>query len=89
MQQKVVYNACYGGFSLSKKAIIALKNMGIDYDNEWHYNNKIERNDLRLVKVVEELKEESFGNNAYLKIAIINSSTFSIEDIDGFESVIC
>lgn len=89
MQKKVAYNACYGGFCLSPKAISALKNMGINYDNDWFYNNKIDRHDPSLIKVIEDLGVEASGPNAYLKIAIIDGDQYKIEDYDGFESVLC
>lgn len=101
---KVVYNACYGGFSLSKKAIQRLVELGAhemlneikEHDEVFqdfkylgdNYRCNLSRHDNRLVQVVEELKEESGGSGAKLEIATILSNKYIIEEYDGMESVV-
>jgi len=83
---KVVYNDCYGGFSLSEKAIAMLYELGVlnDYVDYW----SVERHDPLLVKVVEELGELASSTFSDLKIAEITSPIYKIDEYDGAESVI-
>lgn len=76
---KVVINRCYGEFDLSDKAKEIL---GIEYETE------IERNDPRLVAVVEELGDEANTWCSSLKIVEIPEDVdWVIEDYDGLEWV--
>ncbi len=34
---KVAFNGCYGGFSLSNKAVERLKELGVKYDRHYEY----------------------------------------------------
>jgi hypothetical protein len=75
---KVVINKCYGGFSLSEKAC---KELGL----KGPYSH-IERNDPRLVEVVELLGKESWGDCAELKVVEIPDDVeYEIEEYDGTE----
>lgn len=82
---KVVINKCYGGFGLSEAALalynkLSGKTLSI-YDEP-------PRNDAILVKVVEELKSEAYGNYAKLKVVEIPDDVkFEIEEYDGMEWV--
>ena len=77
---KLVVNKCYGGFELSKKAEEML---GVDYYD-------VERNDPKLVQIVEELGEEANNNYSELQVVEIpNEATdFDISEYDGIETVI-
>lgn len=93
---KVVYNACYGGYSISDDAI-ALLNQKRQSNNlsrleRPHKSFGIERHDPLLVQVVEELGENADGKYAKLKIAEIPieyQDCYEITEYDGFETVKC
>ena len=73
---KVVINACYGGFSLSKQASEYLNekyDMGIDV--EYGYlDGDITRHDERLVEVVEKFGDKASGMCAKLEVRNIYSN---------------
>ena len=99
---KIVYNACYGGFSLSREAIEMLVTMGIqeafdarsglepDADKHAYYvfNTYDERYNKNLVAVVEALGNRASGRYANLCIAEIEGDKYRIEEYDGFETVV-
>lgn len=77
---KLVVNECYGGFELSEKA---REMLGVNpYD--------IERNDPKLVQIVEELGEKASGSFANLQVVEIpdEATDFDISEYDGVETVI-
>lgn len=76
---KVVYNACYGGFSLSKEAAEMLAAEGVE-------SADMARHDPRLVKVVEALGDKANGRYAKLRIAEVEGP-YRIDEYDGSESV--
>jgi hypothetical protein len=100
---KVVYNACYGGFSLSKKAALRLLELGVKgmksiiregdrsgvrlLMESYNIPNKLPRHDKRLVQVVEEIGADASGTCAELKVAKITGNKYIIDEYDGFESV--
>lgn len=85
---KVVFNGCYGGFSLSEKAISRLKELGLNYDDDYEFNYIIlERHHPLLIQVVEELGKEASGEYSKLCIATIDTPLYIIEEYDGFELV--
>jgi hypothetical protein len=79
----IVINVKVGGFGLSRKAIIALGNLGQDLAKEElaevegdnaddeQYGRNIDRNDPLLIKVVRDLGDEANGHYAALKIVTI------------------
>lgn len=97
---KIVYNACFGGFSVSRKAATRLLEMGdteiakqlenakdksgVFHD---HFYTDLARHDPRLVQVVEDLGEEACGPFADLKIAELSGNRYFIDEYDGNESV--
>lgn len=100
---KVVYNAQYGGFSLSDAAIVRYLNLKgwvftaekdkfgfISYTVEgkhW-YNRDIPRDDQTLVQVVEEMGKAANGQSATLMIEDVPSgSRWRIDGYNGLESV--
>ena len=86
---KIVYNACYGGFSLSHEAIMRyaeIKGINIAIGEFSIYD--IERTDPALVQVVEELGEAANGRSAALRIVELPAGTlYRIDEYDGSESV--
>jgi hypothetical protein len=79
---KIVYNACYGGFALSSKAKEWLLSKGV-------INlTGLERHNPLLVQCVQELKEEASSEVSNLQVAEIEGNTYCIEEYDGFESVV-
>lgn len=78
---KIVINSCYGGFSLSKQAV---KTLGLEspYD-------EINRNDPRLIKLVEEDAPVS-GRNAKLEVFEIpdEATDWTMNEYDGWEEII-
>ncbi len=98
-KHKVVYNACYGGFSLSEKAIRMLAEMGVEEAKEQlstikrspfnsYYVYDIRRHDKRLIEVVEKLGDEANGAFAQLQIAELEGNKYRIDEYDGTEGVI-
>jgi hypothetical protein len=90
---KVVYNACYGGFSLSAKAVRRGKELS-PADKHWQSVCEKygffegERHDATLVRVVEEFGREASGDCARLAVAEIPDGTaYRIDEYDGSESV--
>jgi hypothetical protein len=98
---KVVYNACYGGFSISEKAAERLVELGMTSLTEnikiakeacikssvYTSDRDLPRHHPLLVQVVEELGEEANGGCAKLKIANVYGR-YKIDEYDGMESVI-
>lgn len=98
---KIVYNACYGGFGLSRKATERLAQYGVELaqvaldkaDSNifgFRYNtdyDNIPRHDLLLVKVVEELGKEASASFANLQIHELRKNQYIIDEYDGYESV--
>tara|TARA_Y100000310_G_scaffold315037_1_gene365134 strand:+ start:438 stop:803 length:366 start_codon:yes stop_codon:yes gene_type:complete len=97
--KKIVINKCYGTFGLSDRAIkryaelsgITLKeNPGATlYTSKYvFYPMEIERNDINLIKVVEELKENANGRYSNIKIIEIPDDVdWRIYDYDGIEHI--
>jgi len=87
---KIVYNACYGGFGLSEKAINRyweIKGAPVP-DDFSAYDLEGDRSDPVLVQVVEELGEEVNSWASKLVIRELPAGTlYRIDEYDGFESV--
>ena len=88
---KVVINNCYGGFSISEKAVERLKELkkakGWDVSElttHTDYDERIPRHDEDLVKVVEELGPKASGICASVKLVY---PIYRIEEYDGLESI--
>ena len=81
---KIVYNACWGGFGLSKAAWERYVELGGKAESEYD----VSRTDPILVQVVEELGTDADGEYAELSIADVPAGTkYRIDEYDGFESV--
>jgi len=81
---KIVINACFGGFGLSDEAFeLYLKKKGME-----RIDNDIPRDDLDLIKVVEELGDKANGCCAELKIVEIpDNIKWEINEYDGSETI--
>lgn len=100
---KIVYNACYGGFSLSDEATsMYLDLSGFKYEKMnqrfyteftvegWDdfYDRRIDRADPILVEVVEKLGDKANGSCAKLRIEDLPKGTlYRITEYDGYESI--
>lgn len=100
---KIVYNACYGGFSLSDEAIAMYLDLkGYTYTSKKHglvtmfavegwenfRRGDIERTDLVLVKVIETLGVKANGDFSNLVIKDLPKGTrYRITEYDGYESI--
>jgi len=82
---KIVINACYGGFGLSKEALALFnERAGTVITHE----RDIERNNPILVEIVEQLGEAADGEFAELKVVEIPDDVqWQIEEYDGNEWV--
>ena len=88
MSTKVVYNACYGGFSLSNAAVLSLnKRKGKEVADPRFGFFDGPRHDADLVAVVEELGNAASGRYSKLCIAEVSGYLYRIDDYDGHESV--
>lgn len=86
MANKVVYNACYGGFGLSDEAKSRYAELtGCSAEDICEYN--MSRHDTTLVQVVEELGDAASGFCGNLQITEIEGSLYRIDEYDGNESV--
>lgn len=95
---RVVYNACYGGFGLSRKGCEALARAGVESaqkylddhpeDARWfdYCADDVDRHDDRLVQVVHELGDVASGRFAKLRITEV-TGPYRIDEYDGAESV--
>jgi hypothetical protein len=89
---KIVYNACYVGFSLSHEAIsryAKIKGITEEAEEELYLSDRdIERTDPVLVQVVEELGELADGACARLQIKeLVSGTLYRIDEYDGYELV--
>jgi hypothetical protein len=82
---KIVYNTCYGGFSLSEKAVALARTLSGSADWDWH---DVPRHDAILVQVVEALGEDANGGCAELEIYNLpDGARYRIDEYDGSERV--
>lgn len=80
---KVVINTCYGGFTLSARALQELKQHGISKEQA-----RSERHNVHLVDIVTRLGPLANGDFAKLKIVEIPDDVkYVIEEYDGCEWV--
>ena len=88
---KVAYNVCFGGFGLSREAILWLGRHGI-YKKYPDINDldMLPRHEPLLIQCIEELGEDVNNNISLNKIRIkeIDSDMYYIEELGGNEAVI-
>ena len=94
---KVVYNSCYGGFSLSRECVewmadrghpeaIAILREGREDGFYGYWDGP--RHDALLVMAVEALGEKASGNVAAIKVKKLRGKRYIIREYDGDEAVI-
>ena len=97
MKTKIVYNCCYGGFSLSREAVEMLASMGVqdaidelkhDRHSYYTFSTYSERYNKDLVTVVETLGSKASGTYAQLAIREIEGDKYRIDEYDGIETVL-
>lgn len=98
---KVVYNACYGGFSISLTAMKWLAENGRDEikaiarkylreypDEKFGFHCwDIQRHDHDLVRCVETLGYVANGRCANLEVRELKGNLYRIDEYDGYEEV--
>lgn len=85
---KVAYNACYGGFSLSREASEYLRDVyGVDINPNFGFLSDIERHDPRLIETIENFGDDVSGSCAEIKIKVITSPIYRIDEYDGRETI--
>lgn len=94
---KVVYNACYGGFGLSKAAAQFMADRGsagaikaLQEECQYGIYFHPERDDPLLIEAVETLGSKlASGAHGSLQIAEIpDGAQYEIDEYDGYESVV-
>lgn len=85
---KVVYNACFGGFRISREAV--LRGREISGDPTWGESEwDLSRTDPVLIQVVEELGKVANSRYSELVIRDLEPGTrYRIDEYDGNESVV-
>jgi len=82
---KIVINKCYGGFGISDAALSRYNELA---GTALGHSFEIDRSDAKLVAVVEEMGENSFGDHAELKVVEIPDGVeWVVEEYDGLEWV--
>ncbi len=82
---KIVINTCYGGFGISDEALKRYNDI-TGKDIEWY--GDLERDDVTLIKLVEEMGAAVNDTFSNLKIVEIpNTVYWEIEEYDGKEWV--
>ena len=92
---KIVYNACFGGFSISKEAVVRGREItgdpkwgGVIEGEAYPDGRDISRTDPVLVQLITELDHAVNGSFANLRIADLPKGTkYRIDKYDGRESV--
>jgi hypothetical protein len=96
---EVAFNNCYGGFSISKKAILRMIELGSEeakhhydatkhYDHFGSYNPDVPRFDPILIQTIKELGKAACGSSAALAIGKVRlDDLITIDEHDGKEDV--
>ena len=87
---EIMYNACYGGFSLSNLAVeMFLQNCGYVYC-KFYLSKRIERDNVHMIHIVKQLGSKANGKYADIKIACIPPKYrhhYGVSEYDGYESI--
>lgn len=92
---KVVLNACFGGFEISREAAAYMARQGHqgaaslldDNDDHWYGFLDTPRHDPILVKAVEALGKAAGGDCSRLEVVEIEGSQYRISEYEGNESI--
>ena len=90
---KVVYNNCYGGFSLSQSVLTKMFYLGSQYvtkdsSGKYVYDWDIPRHDRVLVTCVEIMSPDENGDFSELKVKELKGDKYIIHEYDGLENVL-
>ena len=86
MTQKIVINACHGGFGISEQAEARYAQLSGKPHPIYYWD--IQRDCPYLVQVVEELGEAAWGDHAELKVVTIPDDVeWTVHEYDGVEWV--
>lgn len=86
--KKIAYNGALGVFDLSDQAIEMLKKLNVKEEYLNRYSN-IKRDNIFLIKVIEELSELSSRNPGDIKIIEIpDDVNWAIIEFDGSEFIV-
>lgn len=101
---KIVYNACYGGYRLSAAAMERIADLkGIEVHKKEVFTGcysfyadadfsvpfpYFERHDKALVQAVEELGKAAGGECSDLQVYQTESNRYFIDEYDGYETVV-
>ena len=97
MSIKVVYNATYGGFSISRACAVRMAELGNKEaaeliedlgDRFYGYLAETPRHDPVLVQAVEELGEAAGGSVSSLGVHELSGRKYIIKEYDGAETVV-
>lgn len=89
-EYKVAYNACHGGFGLSREASEYLNtHWGCNIDPDYGYIDEdvIPRHHKGLIEVIELLGEKANGFCAELKVVAIRTPMYRVDEYDGYERI--
>lgn len=90
MQSEIMYNACYGGFSVSKEAWLSYLDLN-GYVYCRHYLKRdIDRSDPSMIEIVKQLGPKANGKYADIQIQSVPikyADYIEIGEYDGYESV--
>jgi hypothetical protein len=89
---RVIYNACYGGYCLSEKAIKRYWEIKGEPQpaNWWEYHD-LQRYDPILLQVIDEIGLAEASESRYAKLAIRElprGTKYYIKEYDGYECVV-
>ena len=97
MTNKVVYNDCFGGFSISRACAERMAELGNKeaqsmIENAAHrfhgFIYETPRHDSTLVQAVEELGGDASGDMSELRIYELSGDKYFIDEYDGSETVV-
>lgn len=97
MSIKVVYNNCFGGFTISRACAERMAELGnkeaqsmIKEETHRFYGFIWEtpRHDNTLVQAVEELGEDASGEMSDLRVYELSGDKYFIDEYDGSETVV-
>lgn len=101
MSYEILYNSCYGGFSISWEAAVEyglgeLERLGVDindplckkHNTVYVSESKLTRHDKKLIEVFKKIGSKRFsGKYATVSLTEISSNMYRIRVFDGLESV--
>jgi len=88
----ILYNDCYGGFEISKKAMEMYKNRKNNLHYLQHYSHHVSRTDPILIEIYNEIGQDEFSRKpiSNIEIKYIDEkykNFFIINEYDGLEDI--